>query len=482
VGDFLYSWSEFDGIKEIHFDRERRPVFHYAVLGHQYGHPFNNSTGLSRGIGASDFIVTLGSACAPPGDCSGTLEAQAGTFMHELGHNLGLLHGGQDLLNRKPNYLSIMNYSFQLPGLLVQNGTAQSAFFDYSRFGASDALTTLHEAILNEARGFGSGIHHPSGGTYVSVWHCPGGGNWRQGLVEDIADWDCSAPPAATPVMVDINNDSIASGSLGPFEDWHRLVYDGGAIGDAGASIQLPAETEMVEPQFEELLETARVLRPDLYPPADATPPATAPTATPAANAAGWNNTEVTVILGALDNDGGSGVKEITYRVAGAQTIAQTTAVGQQTSVVIDAEGETYLTFFATDNAGNIEPAQTLTIRVDRSAPTLNCTVSPNRLWPPDHSLVTVRAHVAMTDALSGSAGFSLVSTTSSEPDNGLGDGDTTNDIQAFTIGTPDTAGSLRAERSGRGLGRTYSLTYEGLDTAGNAARCAPVVTVPRAK
>ena len=37
--------------------------------------------------------------------------------MHELGHNLGLRHGGDDLPNFKPNYLSVMNYSFQLTGL-----------------------------------------------------------------------------------------------------------------------------------------------------------------------------------------------------------------------------------------------------------------------------------------------------------------------------------------------------------------------------
>ena len=31
--------------------------------------------------------------------------------MHELGHNFGLLHGGVDCYNNKPNYISVMNYS-----------------------------------------------------------------------------------------------------------------------------------------------------------------------------------------------------------------------------------------------------------------------------------------------------------------------------------------------------------------------------------
>ena len=37
--------------------------------------------------------------------------------MHELGHNLGLHHGGSVDTNYKPNYNSIMNYRYQFPGV-----------------------------------------------------------------------------------------------------------------------------------------------------------------------------------------------------------------------------------------------------------------------------------------------------------------------------------------------------------------------------
>ena len=60
---------------------------------------------------------------------------QAGTFMHELGHNLGLRHGGTDESNYKPNYLSVMNYAFQFYGLIKNNSQGN---FDYSRFKLAD--------------------------------------------------------------------------------------------------------------------------------------------------------------------------------------------------------------------------------------------------------------------------------------------------------------------------------------------------------
>ncbi len=107
--------------------------------------------------------------------------------------------------------------------------------------------------------------------------------------------------------------------------------------------------------------------------------------------------------------------------------------------------------------------------------PTLVCTASPKRLWPPNHKMVNISVSVTMSNL----SVFKLTSVTSNEPDNGLGDGDTANDIQGWAIGTPDTKGKLRAERSGRGNGRIYTLTYTGQNAAGNSAKCSATVTVP---
>jgi len=45
------------------------------------------------------------------------VNVQASVLLHELGHNLGLLHGGDEARNDKPPYLRVMNYLYTLTGL-----------------------------------------------------------------------------------------------------------------------------------------------------------------------------------------------------------------------------------------------------------------------------------------------------------------------------------------------------------------------------
>jgi hypothetical protein len=118
-------------------------------------------------------------------------------------------------------------------------------------------------------------------------------------------------------------------------------------------------------------------------------------------------------------------------------------------------------------------------VKIDVTAPSVACGASPPTLWPPDHRLVAVSTAVTVDGGASGSAGSILTDAKSSEPDNGLGDGDTANDIQGWTLGTGDTLGLLRAERRGTGPGRVYTLTYTGADAAGNTDTCSTTVAVP---
>jgi hypothetical protein len=110
---------------------------------------------------------------------------------------------------------------------------------------------------------------------------------------------------------------------------------------------------------------------------ADAIPPTTVATTTPAANANGWNNSNVTIALTATDNAGGSGLQQIAFSATGAQPIASTNIAGSLASALINAEGITNFSFFATDLAANVEPAQTLTIKLDKTPPSITGTRTP---------------------------------------------------------------------------------------------------------
>ena len=116
----------------------------------------------------------------------------------------------------------------------------------------------------------------------------------------------------------------------------------------------------------------------------------------------------------------------------------------------------------------------------DLGKPTLTVSLSPNTLWPPNHKLVPVSATLQVGNTCDPNPIVQLVSITSNEPDNGLGDGDTANDIQGAAIGIDDRAFLLRAERSGKGNGRRYTATYQVEDVLGNSTTAAGHVTVPK--
>ena len=109
----------------------------------------------------------------------------------------------------------------------------------------------------------------------------------------------------------------------------------------------------------------------------DTTKPSTSATRSVEPNAAGWNKENVTVRLNATD-EGGSGVDKITYSASGAQTIAQTDVSGSSVEVALDQDGTTTLTYYATDKDGNVEDKKSLTVKIDKTAPTVKETSPAN--------------------------------------------------------------------------------------------------------
>ena len=141
--------------------------------------------------------------------------------------------------------------------------------------------------------------------------------------------------------------------------------------------------------------------------------------------------------------------------------------------------GMTMVNWTATDGSNNstIVP-QKVTIQ-DTTPPTLTVSVTPSVLWPPDHRLIRIRANISVSDICDPNPTVRLISITSNEPDEGLGDGDTSSDIQGAAFGTDDRQFFLRAERSGLGNNRIYTIKYEARDQSGNTTIVQVTVTVP---
>jgi len=132
------------------------------------------------------------------------------------------------------------------------------------------------------------------------------------------------------------------------------------------------------------------------------------------------------------------------------------------------------------DREGISDTDETLVTVADTTPPELHITLTPSLLWPPNHRLVEVQALANATDAC-GPAMIVLDSITSSEPDDApaIGDGSTSGDAQEAEPGNPDFEFLLRAERSGSGGGRTYTVTYKAIDITGNQVTAGSQVFVP---
>jgi hypothetical protein len=147
----------------------------------------------------------------------------------------------------------------------------------------------------------------------------------------------------------------------------------------------------------------------------------------------------------------------------------------------------------ASPSSGSFFPVGTTTVvvtslRLDGTTDTCSFTVTVNdtelpvvsaatvdkpSLWPPLHQMETVTVNYTATDNCGVTCTLSV---TSNEPVDGLGDGDASPDwiiIDAHHV-------QLRAERSGKGNGRIYTITVTCKDAANNTVVKTVTVQVPK--
>lgn len=347
TGKIDYDWDDFDKLKGRAgglIASGRAPIFRYAVAAHQIGSIGNS--GVARTIPGSDFIISMGTLTPPITDMM-----IAGTFMHELGHVLGLDHGGIDGVNNKANYLSVMNYLWQLSGIR-RNGAFT---LDYS----SVALVALNEAALNETVGLGPGSAGYSTSRYLPATPGTAAGFVQVADASGPIDWDGDGFATNPNLARDTNNDSVQT-TLAPCNDWQILKLRGGAVGAGGyAPPRNSAIPEELTPQMQALI----------LPP-DNTPPRTTATIAPPPNAAGWNRTPISVMLTATDDI--SGVARTEYRVDGVGPAPYTAPIP------IASEGVHDVAFHSVDRSQNSEKEQHVTVRVDLTAPEVVISYDPD--------------------------------------------------------------------------------------------------------
>lgn len=138
--------------------------------------------------------------------------------------------------------------------------------------------------------------------------------------------------------------------------------------------------------------------------------------------------------------------------------------------------GVTTVTATATDSSGNTSTCS-FTVTVNDVEPPVihDLAASPRLLWPPNHKMKTVTINYTTTDNCPGPINC-VLTVASNQPDNGHGDGNTTND---WTV-IDDHHIQIRAERSGKDKsGRVYTTTVGCTDQHGNTATETVTVSVP---
>lgn len=207
---------------------ERRSLFYYMLLAYSragYVAGSFGSSGASEVLG-NDILVSIGHWGHSRVDTLETnklINNQAGTIMHEFGHSLGLAHGGDDDLNDKPNYISVMNYLYQIAGLPdIGNDEGDRQYAD--KFTGN----TLCDIGLTNSP-FGSYLNFKidySDGTSIDLDENVGitesAGFGRPGSVG--VDFNCDGDTSDVLTGFEVNGNSSLD-LLGDHDDWSNIQY-----------------------------------------------------------------------------------------------------------------------------------------------------------------------------------------------------------------------------------------------------------------
>jgi len=182
----------------------------------------------------------------------------------------------------------------------------------------------------------------------------------------------------------------------------------------------------------------------------------------------GWYVSNVSITLNASDNC--AGVSSTEYSIDGGQTWQPYAGAFSLTD-----DGTHVVRYRSADAAGNAETAQSLVVKIDKTAPTLSLSATPGRIWPANNQPFAVSVEGTGSDAVSGLASVTYVVTDEYGVPLSI-------DPRTLSGTSAEWAEALTVEASRRGDdrdGRLYRVTATLTDLAGNTSTAAADIVVP---
>ena len=182
----------------------------------------------------------------------------------------------------------------------------------------------------------------------------------------------------------------------------------------------------------------------------------------------GWYTTDVVVTLSASDNC--SGVASTEYSTDGGASWQPYAG-----AFTVAAEGMNVILYRSADRAGNAETAGSLVLNIDKTAPSLSLSATPDRIWPANNQPFEVSLAGAGSDATSGLASVTYVVTDEYGSPLSI-------PTRSLSGNTAAWAEALTVEASRRGDdrdGRLYRVTATVTDVAGNTTTATADIVVP---
>lgn len=224
------STANFYTLKTANFDNARRGgIYHYAIWANarpggssgisDIAFAADDANGVATGSG-DDFIVSFDDF---PGSYQ-TLRSQVETLMHEFGHNLGQRHGGSNHSVYKPNYWSVMAYTWQLRSgqsnaSRMQRITCPPIY--YATTGATEpggALPAGVNAITDYSEGMANTLVENNNSL-----------NETTGVCGQAVDWNNDGDQVDVNINADADDSGVSTDTVTDFPNWRALNYRGPA-------------------------------------------------------------------------------------------------------------------------------------------------------------------------------------------------------------------------------------------------------------